>query len=49
MSTELDSLIENYEYPYEIKRTEFVPNYSGVVAWVSMKDFFNEIDKEFGR
>ena len=44
-----DSLIENFEYPYEIKRTEFVPNYSGVVAWVPMGEFFNAIDKELGR
>lgn len=44
-----DSLIENFEYPYEIKPTEFVPNYSGVVAWVPMGEFFNAIDKELGR
>lgn len=41
-----DSLIENFEYPYEIKRTEFVPNYSGVVAWVPMGEFFKAIEKE---
>ena len=44
-----DSVIENYEYTYVIKRTEFVRNYRDVVAWVSMKDFFNAIDKELGR
>lgn len=44
-----DSLIENFEYPYEIKRSEFVPNYSGVVAWVPMGEFFNTVDKELGR
>lgn len=37
-----------YEYPYEIKRAEFVPNYVWVKAWVSMKEFFNEIEKELG-
>lgn len=37
-----------YEYPYEIKRTEFVPNYTGVVAWVRMTDFFKAIEKELG-
>ena len=44
-----DSLIENFEYPYEIKRAESVPYYHGVVAWVPMGEFFNAIDKELGR
>lgn len=43
-----DSLLEHCEYPYEIKQTEFVPNYSGVVAWVRMTDFFKAIEKELG-
>lgn len=37
-----------YEYPYEIKRTEFVPNYTGIVAWVRMTEFFKAIEKELG-
>ena len=35
-----------YEYPYEIKPTELIPNYTGVVAWVRMTDFFKAIEKE---
>lgn len=38
-----------YEYQYEIKRADAVPNYSGVVAWVPMGEFFKAIEKELGR
>lgn len=43
-----DAFVKCYE-SYAIKRSEFVADYNGVVAWVPMKDFFNAIEKELGR
>jgi len=44
-----DALLDCGENPYEIKRAAAVPDYSGVVAWVPMGEFFNAIEKELGR